>query len=98
MADEQMAREWRLEMAKAIHRKNDLCRRDGVEESWDSGYECACFEMADAALALLARRALEEAKWWAKNGTHGFITDEAVERITELEQAAAYKVAGGERT
>lgn len=48
--------------------------------------------------ALLASRALEEAKWWAKNGTHGFITDEAVERITELEQAAAYKVAGGERT
>ncbi len=50
-----MNQDQRLLIARAIHKENDRCVRDGVEESWDSGYECACFQMADAAIAALAQ-------------------------------------------
>jgi len=47
--------ELRIQLAKAIHKENDLCVREGAEESWDAGYECQCCQMADAVLPLLAQ-------------------------------------------
>ncbi len=94
MTNEQRARE---SLAKTIHRKNDLCRRNGAEESWDSGYECMCFEMADAILksewlvqvqAQARLAALEEAAELAEDDNNAHRSIDIADGIRTLAQAA----------